>query len=68
MTEKKTKTPEELTYHEVQLVKSIGGAIIHAPDVKALFCAFMEGLVENPSPDELPENPSCPTPCRSPQP
>ena len=68
MTEKKTKSPEELTYHEVQLVKSIGGAIIHAPDVKALFCAFMEGLVEKPSPNESPENPSSPSPCRSPQP
>ena len=65
MTEKKTKTPEELTYHEVQLVKSIGGAIIHAPDVKALFCAFMEGLVERPSPDESPQTATDPVQCTS---
>ena len=58
MTEKKMKSPEELTYHEVQLVKSIGEALIRAPDVKSLFCAFMEGLVEKPS---LNEAPQCPT-------
>ena len=53
------------TYHEVQLVKSIGEALIRAPDVKSLFCAFMEGLVEKPSLDASPQDSIDPAQCTS---